>query len=80
MYKCLCYVHIPQDLSTAIITVASHSVYLTHVQFIDVVPEVGLILDIKIGSTGAIGPNHVVWTCKQQKLSLTQRSDLVFGG
>ena len=45
--------------STAIITVASHSVYLTHVQFIDVVPEVGLILDIKIGHR-SYRPNHGV--------------------
>ena len=45
--------------STAIITVASHSIYPTHVQFIDVVPEVGLTLDIKIGHR-SYRPSHGV--------------------
>ena len=53
--------------STATITVASHSIYPTHVQFIDVVPEVDLILDIK-SRRRSYRPNHGVWTCKQQKV------------
>ena len=82
MYVCVCVLRThATGPSTAIFPEASHPVYSTHVQFIDMIPEIGLILDIEIGTgpnTGqAMVSGHVI---NNKNLSLTQRSDLVVGG